>query len=118
MAALQRAEDDRIAAQARKIVPTIFPADLLGENMCTIKVSNTSNGVVTNLTVSVIAVNADGNEIPGGCRQANHQISVGDAFRRLISDVLSGAVTGAIGATRWRGCSARWAVWAVSDRAG
>jgi hypothetical protein len=103
MAALQRAEEDRVAAQARKIVPTIFPADLFGENMWTAKVSNTSNGVVTNLDVSVTAVDADGNEIPDGCRQANNQISIGDAFRRLISEALSGAVTGAIGANPMAG---------------
>src|SRR5262245_23408764 len=30
--ALQRAENDRIAAQARKVVPTIFPAYIFGEN--------------------------------------------------------------------------------------
>lgn len=38
------------------------------------------------------------NEISDGCRQANNQISIGDSLRRLISDALSGAVTGAIGA--------------------
>ena len=106
---MQRAEDDRIAAQAGKIVPTIFPADLFGENMWTVKVSNTSNGVVTNLAVSVTAVDADGHEIPGGCRQANNQISIGDAFRRLISDALSAG---------WRALSVAWAVWAVFGRAG
>jgi hypothetical protein len=99
MAALQRAEDDRIIAQARKIVPAIFPADLFGENMWTVRVSNTSNGVVTNLDVSVIAVDANGNEIPNGCRQANDQVVIGDAFRRLISDALTGAVTGATAAS-------------------
>lgn len=98
MAALQRAEDDRIKAQARKIVPTIFPADLFGENMWTVKVSNTSNGVVTNLDVSVTAVDAEGNEIPDGCRQANDRLGTGDAFRRLISEALGGAFSGAMGA--------------------
>jgi hypothetical protein len=99
MAALQRAEDDRIIAQARKIVPAIFPAELFGENMWTVKVSNTSTGVVTNVDVSVTAVDANGNEIPGGCRQANDQVMIGDAFRRLISDALAGAATGALGAS-------------------
>jgi hypothetical protein len=99
MGALQRAENDRIIAQARKIVPAIFPADLFGENMWTVKVSNTSNGAVTHLAVSVTAVDAHGNEIPGGCRQANDQMVIGDAFRRLISDALGSAVTGALGAS-------------------
>ena len=99
MAALQRAEDDRIIAQARKIVPATFPAEMFGPNLWTVKVSNTSNGVVTNLDVSVTAVDAGGNEIPNGCRQANDQVSIGDAFRRLISDALSGAVTGALSTT-------------------
>jgi len=90
MGALQRAENDRIIAQARKIVPAIFPADLFGENMWTVKVSNTSNGVVTHLAVSVTAVDAHGNEIPGGCPQASDQMVIGDAFRRLISDALGG----------------------------
>jgi hypothetical protein len=69
--------------------------------MWTVKVSNTSNGVVTHLGVSVTAVDAHGNEIPGGCRQANDQMVIGDAFRRLISDALGGAVTGALGASPW-----------------
>jgi hypothetical protein len=99
MAALQRAEDDRIIAQARKIVPAVFPADLFGENMWTVKVSNTSTGVVTNLDVSVTAIDANGNEIPNGCRQANDQVKIGDGFRRLISDALSGSVTGALAAS-------------------
>ena len=91
MAALQRAEDDRIIAQARKIVPATFPAEMFGPNLWTVK--------VTNLDVSVTAVDAGGNEIPNGCRQANDQVSIGDAFRRLISDALSGAVTGALSTT-------------------
>jgi hypothetical protein len=115
MAALQRAENDRVAAQARKIVPTIFPADLFGENMWTVKISNTSNGVVTNLGVSVTAVDADDNEIPGGCLQANNRMRTGDAFSRLISEALGGAFTAQSARTRWR---VSWAVWAVSDRAG
>ncbi|PQM45651.1 hypothetical protein [Mycobacterium talmoniae] len=96
MAALLRAEDDRVAAQARKIVPTIFPADVLGENLWTVKVSNTSNGVVTNLAVSVTAVDADGNEIPNGCRQANREINVGESFGRIVREALSGSIGGAL----------------------
>lgn len=96
METLQRAENDRIAAQARKVVATVFRADMLGEHLWTVKVSNNSSGIITNLTVSVTAVDADGNEVPGGCRQANREINLGEAFQRMVSQALSGSVSGAL----------------------
>lgn len=96
MDTLQRAENDRIAAQARKVVATVFPADMLGEHLWTVKVSNSSNGVITNLNVSVTAVDAEGNEVPGGCHQANREIDIGGAFQRMVSQALSGSVSGAL----------------------
>jgi hypothetical protein len=95
MAALQRAEDDRIAAQARKVVPAVYRADLFGENIWTVRINNLSSGVVSNLAVRVVAIEQGGGEVPNGCAQANNQISVGKGMERIVSDALSGALSGA-----------------------
>lgn len=96
MAALQRAEDDRIAAQARKVVPAVYRADLFGENIWTVRINNTSSGIVSNLAVRVVAVDQDGAEVPNGCAQANNQISVGKSMERIVSEALGGALSGAM----------------------
>ncbi|WP_280385767.1 hypothetical protein [Nocardia wallacei] len=92
MAALQRAEDDRIAAQARKVVPTLVRAEVFGPDMWSVKVANHSNAVVTELDVSVVAVDAEGQLIANGCQQANGKLGTSEAFRRVIADAISGAV--------------------------
>ncbi|SEB26599.1 MULTISPECIES: hypothetical protein [unclassified Mycobacterium] len=96
MAVMQRAEDDRIKAQARKIVPSINRADMFGENLWTARVNNLSNGAVSLLAVRVIAVDADGNDVPDGCRQANNEVEIGQGIERMIAEGLRGAVSGAM----------------------
>ena len=88
MAALQRAEDDRIAAQARKVVPSVNRADIFGQNVWIARVNNTSNGVITDLVVAVTAVDGDGKDVAGGFRQANNEL-----------DIAGGSI--ASSATRW-----------------
>jgi hypothetical protein len=45
LATLQRAESDRIAAQARKVVPSVNRADIFGENLWMVRVNDTSTAV-------------------------------------------------------------------------
>jgi hypothetical protein len=96
METLQRADDDRIKAQARKIVPSINRADMFGENLWMARVNNLSNGAVSVLGVRVLALDADGNEVEGGCRQANNQVQIGQGIERIITESLRGAVSGAM----------------------
>ena len=95
MAALQRAENDRIAAQARKVVPAVYRADLFGENIWTVRINNTSAGIIRNLAVRVVAVDRSGAEVPNGCGQANNQVSISRGMERIVSDALGGALSGA-----------------------
>ncbi|MBS1695776.1 MAG: hypothetical protein JST91_26565 [Actinobacteria bacterium] len=96
MAVMQRAEDDRIAAQARKIVPSINRADMFGENLWMARINNLSNGAVNLLGVRVVALDAEGNEVPDGCRQANNEVEIGQGIERIITEGLRGAVSGAM----------------------
>jgi hypothetical protein len=96
MATLQRAEDDRIKAQARKIVPSINRADMFGENLWTARVNNLSNGAASLLDVRVVALDATGEGVPEGCRQANNELEIGQGIERMITEGLRGAVSGAM----------------------
>ena len=96
METLQRAEDDRIKSQARKIVPSINRADMFGENLWMARVNNLSNGAVSLLDVRVIALDTDGNEVPDGCRPANNEVQIGKGIERIITESLRGVTTGAM----------------------
>ena len=96
MATLQRAESDRIAAQARKVVPSVNRADMFGENLWMVRVNNTSTGVVTDLSVRVAAFDSHGNKIPDGCRQANNEVKIGQGIERMITEAFRGGISGAV----------------------
>lgn len=96
LAALDRAEQDRIAAQARKVVPTLVRATIFGPDMWSIKVSNHSNAVVTELHVDVEGVDGNGNPIENSCTPANGKIGTSEVFRRVIGEALSGSIDAAV----------------------
>lgn len=96
LAALDRAEQDRIAAQARKVVPTLVRATIFGPDMWSIKVSNHSNAVVTELHVDVQGVDENGNPIENSCTPANGKIGTSEVFRRVIGEALSGTIDAAV----------------------
>lgn len=96
MAVMQRAEDDRVKAQARKTVPSVNRADMFGENLWMARVNNLSNGAVSLLDVRVVALDANGNEVPDGCRQANNEVEIGQGIERITTQALRGAVSGAM----------------------
>jgi hypothetical protein len=97
MSALLRAENDRIAAQARKVVPTAVPTSVFGKGMWSVKVSNLSNAPITDLGVRVVAIDAQGTAIPDACEQANGKIATGELFSNLLSDAIGAAVGTAVG---------------------
>jgi hypothetical protein len=76
MEALNRAEMDRVVAQARKVVPSCLRTPMFGSNWWTVKIENVSNAVTTILNVDVEAVDANGNVVPNGCQRANNTMPV------------------------------------------
>ncbi|MGW9267273.1 hypothetical protein [Gordonia terrae] len=96
LAALERAENDRVAAQARKVVPTLVRASIFGPDMWSVKVSNHSNAVITELEVTVMGLDADGDMVEDGCEQANGKIGTTEAFRRVITDAMTGSIDAAL----------------------
>lgn len=94
--ALNRAEAERVAAQARKIVPSCVRTPMFGNKWWTVKIENVSNAVATILNVDVAAVDDNGNVVPDGCQQANNTIPVDEAFGRSVQAALSGSLEGGL----------------------
>jgi hypothetical protein len=97
LAALQRAEDDRIAAQARKLVPEIAASALFGDDIWLAHIKNASTGAVSQLKVVVEARDADGNLVEGGIAKATGQLDIGGGLQKIVSDALSGGLGGVMG---------------------
>jgi hypothetical protein len=87
--ALHRAEKERVAAQARKVVPSCVRTPMFGDSWWMVRIDNASNAMITLLAVEVTALDTNGFEIPGGCRQANNTMSVDQVFDRSIRAALS-----------------------------
>ncbi|HEX4395016.1 MAG TPA: hypothetical protein VH084_26270 [Mycobacterium sp.] len=96
MEALNRAEMDRVVAQARKVVPSCLRTPMFGSNWWTVKIENVSNAVTTILNVDVEAVDVNGNVVPNGCQRANNTMPVDKAFGRSVQAALSGSLQGSL----------------------
>lgn len=94
---MQRAENDRIAAQARRIVPEITKSAFFGENVWLGHIQNASTGAISELRVVVTARDNDGNEIVDGFRKATGELDISGGLQRMVSGALSGGVGGALG---------------------
>lgn len=95
MDALNRAETERVAAQARKIVPSCLRTPMFGNTWWTVKIENVSNSAATILTVDVSAVDTNGNIVPNGCKQSNNTMPADQAFEKAIRAAMSGSLQGA-----------------------
>jgi hypothetical protein len=89
--ALHRVVRERIAAQARKVVPSCVRTPLFGDLWWAVRVDNSSRAVMTLLSVDVVAIDANGVAMPDGCRQANNTMPINRAFDRSIL-ALSGSL--------------------------
>ena len=89
LSALHRAEKERIAAQSRKVVPSCARTPMFGDSWWTIKIDNASNAEVAILTIDIVALDANGIEIPNGCSPASNTMSVEEAFDRSVRAALS-----------------------------
>jgi hypothetical protein len=92
--ALRRVRGKRVAAQARKIVPFCVRTPMFGDSWWTVRIDNTSNAATTILAVQVEAIDANGIEVPDGCKQANNTMPVDHAFDRSVLAALSGSSVG------------------------
>jgi hypothetical protein len=88
--ALRRAAGKRVAAQARKVVPSCIRAPMFGDSWWTVRIDNTSSAVTTILAIDVAAIDANGIQVPDGCTQASNTMPVDEAFDRSIRAALSG----------------------------
>ena len=93
MDALRRAVRERIAAQARKVVPSCVRTPMFGDSWWTVRIDNAGTAVMTLLSVDVEAIDSNGIAIPDGCQQANNTMPVDQAFDRSIL-ALSGSLKG------------------------
>jgi hypothetical protein len=91
MNVLHRAEKERIAAQARKVVPSCLRTPMFGDTWWAVRIDNASNALTTIIAVDVTAPDTNGLEVPCGCGQANNTMPVDQAFDRSIHAVLSGS---------------------------
>jgi hypothetical protein len=87
---IHSAYSERVAAQARKVVPSCVRTPMFGDSWWTVRIDNTSTAVATLLAVDVEALDANGIEVPGGCVQANNTMPVDQAFDRSILAGMSG----------------------------
>jgi hypothetical protein len=94
MDALNRAEKERIAAQARKVVPSCLCTPMFGNSWWTVKIENVSNALATILAVDVAAIDANGDVVPNGCQQSNNTLPVDQAFDKAIRGAMSGSLQG------------------------
>lgn len=95
MDALNRAEAERVAAQARKIVPSCLRTPMFGNTWWTVKIENLSSAAASISAVDVAAVDTNGSVVPSGCRQSNNTMPADQAFDRAIRGAMSGSLQGA-----------------------
>ena len=94
MDALHRAERQRVAAQARKVVLSCVRTPMFGDSWWTVRIDNATNAVTTILAGDVKAIDSTGSEVPDECRQANNTMPIDHAFDRCIRAGLSASLEG------------------------
>jgi hypothetical protein len=88
LAEMRRAENDRLAAQARRIMVMIVKADVLVEHICHVGIQNASTDAISGLRVYVTARDKDGNTVHDGCQQARPEDkgSIANAAATVVVD--------------------------------
>jgi phenylpyruvate tautomerase PptA (4-oxalocrotonate tautomerase family) len=92
IAALLSAENDRLAAQARKVVPAVKRAEAIyGPNVWIVTVENKSTDIVADLTVRVTAQDAEGKPIANGCKSAG-KVEISPLTDQILSEAIHRAI--------------------------
>ncbi|SON62258.1 hypothetical protein MSIMFI_03779 [Mycobacterium simulans] len=73
IAALRQAEDERLAAQARRIVPAIFRGNIVSNILWNLRIDNISADVISELKIDIIIHDGNGNPVPHGYRLATKE---------------------------------------------
>jgi hypothetical protein len=89
MAALRRAHGKRVAAQARKVFASCVRTPMLGDSSWSVRIDNAGTAATTILAVDVTAIDANGIEVPDGCRPASVTMPVDQAFDRSVRAAIS-----------------------------
>jgi hypothetical protein len=89
MDALRSVKNERLWAQARKLVPSSARTPLLGDRWWTVRLDNASSAVTAILSVHVAAMDSNGVEVNNGCRQATSIMPLDKAFDESIRAALS-----------------------------
>lgn len=85
--ALQQADNDRLAAQARRVVPSLVRASTVIPNLWHVRIDNLSTDVISALEVDVSAVDQQNEEVQDACMQAD-RVSVGDAMAGFVIPIM------------------------------
>jgi hypothetical protein len=88
IAALQQAENDRLAAQARRIVPSLIRASVVMPDLWHVRIDNASTEVISLLHVDVYAVDDDGQRVVDGCEEAD-RTEVGQAMGEFFAPAIT-----------------------------
>jgi hypothetical protein len=67
---------------------------MLGDSCWTVRIDNTSNEVTTILAVDVKAIDANGIEVPDGCRPANNTVPIDQPVHQSVVAERSGSSAG------------------------
>lgn len=82
--ALQQAENERLAAQARKVIFTVINASALLPNLYHVRIDNVGYEIVSGLEVQVYAQDEGHNVVANGCQIADRN-TVGEAFAGIMT---------------------------------
>ena len=89
--ALMQAEDDRLAAQARRIVPAIFSGNIVSNTLWNLRIDNYSTDVVSKINIDIIISDRNGKTVPYGYRLAN-RAGLAETMISLFAPVFSQVV--------------------------
>lgn len=98
LAAFRQAEDDRLAAQARKVVFAIVPASVVtpiaSPKVWNVNIANWSNDVISGLEVKIEVLDSNGGEVFAGYRLAD-RVALGESIMNFFLPEFSKVIDGA-----------------------
>ncbi|WP_142393941.1 hypothetical protein [Mycobacterium kansasii] len=98
LAAFRQAEDDRLAAQARRVIPSIIPASFVtpgaSPSVWNIQIANWSNDAISRLQVEIDVLDTNGEKVFGGYRLAD-RVSLGESMMTFFMPEFAKVIDGA-----------------------
>lgn len=94
LAAFRQAEDDRLAAQARRVVPAIFRAHFANPSIWNVTINNWGVDAISGLNVEIVIVDQNGQKVSGGWRLAD-RVALGEAMMDFFLPEFAKVIDGA-----------------------